>query len=67
MATTGPIICKEINTHTLRALQDMPTGPPTQARKEETINKVMYCEVGGLDKKQHCDSYKRFFYYFLLP
>ena len=25
----------------------------------------MYCEADGLDKKQHCDSYKRFFYFFI--
>lgn len=30
------------------------------------MNKVVYCEADGLDKRQHCDIYKRLFYFLFI-
>ena len=48
IATTGLIIHREINTHTLTAFEDMPTGPSTSDQEKETINKARYCDTDGL-------------------
>lgn len=45
----------------------MSTQPSISCQVQETINKVVYCEVDGLDKKQYCDIYKSSFIYFILP